>query len=43
VYLGFFLGIALILVFLVGSVIAALTYRHFAARIFGSGPQASRP
>jgi hypothetical protein len=37
VYLGFFLGIALILVFLVGSVIAALTYRHFATRIFGSG------
>lgn len=43
VYFGFFLGVALILVFLVGSVIAALTYRHFALRIFGSGTQPANP
>lgn len=37
VVFAFFLGIALILVFLVGSVIAMLAYRHFAGRLFGSG------
>ena len=36
VVFAFFLGIALILVFLVGSVIAMLAYRHFAVRFFGS-------
>jgi len=36
VVFAFFLGLVLILVFLVGSVIAMLAYRHFAVRIFGS-------
>jgi len=39
VYFAFILGIALIVVFLVGAVIASLIYRHFAIRIFGSRPQ----
>ena len=42
VILGFVLGIALIVVFLVGAVIASLIYRHFANRIFGSRPQQVR-
>ena len=39
VFLSFALGVALIILFLVGAVIAALIYRHFANRIFGSKPQ----
>jgi len=37
VYFAFFLGIALILAFLVGSVIAMLVYRYYANRILGPG------
>ena len=37
VIFAFFLGIALILFFLVGSVIAMLAYRHFSGRLFGTG------
>jgi len=33
---GFLLGIALILVFLVGAVLALLAYRYYALRLFGS-------
>ena len=43
VIFGFILGISLIVTFLVGSVIAALIYRHFAKRIFGSRPQPINP
>lgn len=39
VFFAFFLGVALILIFLVGAVIASLVYRHFANRIFRSIPQ----
>ncbi len=39
---SFILGIALIVVFLVGAVIASLIYRHFAIRIFGSALQQAR-
>jgi hypothetical protein len=39
VVFSFFLGLALILVFLVGSVIAMLAYRHFAGRLFESRSQ----
>jgi len=39
VYLAFILGIALIVLFLIGAVIASLIYRHFAYRIFGPRPQ----
>ena len=42
VLFAFFLGIALILVFLVGSVVAALVYRHYALRIYGSSAQPIR-
>jgi hypothetical protein len=37
VVFAFLLGIVLILVFLVGSVIAMLAYRHFSGRLFGTG------
>jgi len=36
VFYSFILGIALIVIFLVGAVIASLIYKHFAFRIFGS-------
>jgi len=36
IYFSFILGIALIVIFLIGAVIASLIYRHFAIRIFGS-------
>lgn len=36
VYLAFILGVALILIFLVGAVIASLVHRHIANRIFRS-------
>lgn len=42
VLFAFFLGIALILVFLVGAVAAALVYRHFSIRMFGSAAQPMR-
>ncbi|MDX2452706.1 hypothetical protein [Desulfosarcina sp.] len=38
VFFAFFLGVALILVFLIGAVVASLVYRHFAHRIFRSEP-----
>jgi len=41
VYFGFFLGLALILVFLSGAVVAMLVYRYYANRIFG--PARSAP
>jgi hypothetical protein len=37
VYLAFILGVALILIFLVGAVIASLIYRHIANRMFSTG------
>jgi len=36
VFFAFILGVALILVFLIGAVVASLVYRHFAHRIFSS-------
>ncbi len=41
VFLAFILGVALILIFLLGAVIASLVYRHFANRIFRSETQIS--
>lgn len=39
VYLSFSLGVALILLFLVGAVIASLIYRHIANRMFSTVPK----
>jgi hypothetical protein len=42
VFFAFFLGVALILVLLIGAVIASLVYRHFANRIFQSKTQLAK-
>lgn len=39
VYFAFILGVALILIFLVGAVIASLIYRHIANRMFSTLPK----